>query len=177
MYLHKIQLEKGQAFSKRTLGNSLTWSMDFDGKSALTLKHRSGRHFSFNVTPSFLVVDISNPQAPKIGAVKRPKDPRKALLWGFGFRRRNRKQEKGTWHDYGYYLNDNIHEWASGATTSDVPFFHWEGDGLFLIVIPESRGNHKYVKEWWMATWCTLKEVREALEALEKRYPWEARDR
>ena len=44
MYLHKIRLEKGnQAFSGRTLGNSLTWSVTYDGEGGLTLLHRSGR--------------------------------------------------------------------------------------------------------------------------------------
>ena len=177
MYLHKIRLEKGnQAFSGRTLGNSLTWSMNYDGVNGLTLFHRSGREFSFKVTPpAFLAVDISNPRAPRVEPVKRPKDPRRSLLWGFGFRRRNRLAEKRTWCDYGYYLNNDVQEWASNATHSEVPFFHWEGEGLFLIIIPEAAGNRHYVKEWWMAPWCTLKEVREALEALETCYPREAR--
>ena len=177
MYLHKIRLEKGnQAFSGRTLGNSLTWSVTYDGEGGLTLLHRSGREFSFKVTPpAYLAVDISDPRRPRVEPVKRPKNPRRALLWGFGFRRRNRLSEKRTWRDYGYYLNDNIHEWGSGATSSSVPFFHWENESLFLIVIPEARGSHHYVKEWWMAPWCTLKEAREALSALERCYPWEAR--
>ena len=174
MYLHKIQLEK--PFQQQRLGNSLSWEVAYDGKE-LTFSHRSGRTYSVKqTTPAFIGVDISGGR-PKVFSIKKPRDPRQALLWGFGFRRRNRRKERGTWRDYGYYLNDNIHEWATGATTSEVPFFHWDGEGLFLIVIPESRGSHHYVKEWWMAKWCTLKEVREALEALEKRYPWEARDR
>lgn len=177
MYLHKIKLEKAQqAFGWRTLGNSLTWTMSYDGNNILTLAHRSGREFSFKVTsPAFLAVDISNPRAPRVEPVKRPKDPRRALLWGFGFRRRNRLAEKRTWRAYGYYLNNDVQEWASNATHSEVPFFRWESDSLFLIVIPEAAGSHHYVKEWWMAPWCTLKEVQEALVALERRYPWEAR--
>ena len=97
MYLHKIYLL--QSFEQKRLGNSLTWKAAYDGET-LTITHRSGRTYHKKVkTPAFIGVDISSGK-PRVFPIKKPRDPRRALLWDYDFRKCSEVRKAPAYEDF-----------------------------------------------------------------------------
>ena len=162
MYLHKIRLEK--PFEERSLGNSLTWRVSYDGKE-LTFSHRSGKTYSVQQTaPAFIGVNIESGE-PRVFPMKKPKDPRRALLWEHGFRRRDEVVEPPTYEDFEKeycFLFDEDGRWTGGH----APHFVYRSDKLFIGYVPQAIRYRGFQRIWWMHRDCTLEEVQEAVKGL-----------
>ena len=162
MYLHKIRLEK--PFEERSLGNSLTWRVSYDGKE-LTFSHRSGRTYSVpQKAPVFIGVDISGGR-PRVFPIKKPRDPRRALLWECGFRKKDEVAEAPTYEDFEEqycFLYDDKGNWTGGY----APHFVHRSDKLFLGYVQEAVRYRGFQRAWWMHPSCTLEEVQEAVAKL-----------
>ena len=162
MYLHKIQLEK--PFRRQRLGNSLTWEVAYDGKE-LTFSHRSGREYHVKQTaPTFIGVDISGGE-PKVFPIKKPRDPRRALLWECGFRKRDEVAEAPSYEDFEEqfcFLYDEDGRWTGGH----APHFVHRSPHLFLGYVPQAVRYRGFQRQWWMHPSCTLEEVQKAVAKL-----------
>ena len=162
MYLHKIQLEK--PFPQQKLGNSLSWEVAYDGKE-LTFSHRSGRTYSVPQTaPAFIGVNIESGE-PKVFPIKKPRDPRRALLWEHGFRRRDEVAEAPTYEEFEEqycFLYDDKGNWTGGY----APHFVHRSPHLFLGYVPQAVRYRGFQRAWWMSPDCTLEEVQEAVKGL-----------
>ena len=162
MYLHKIRLEK--PFEERSLGNSLTWRVSYDGKE-LTFSHRSGRTYSVpQKAPVFIGVDISGGR-PKVFPIKKPRDPRRALLWECGFRKRDEVAEAPSYEDFEEqycFIYDDKGRWTGGY----APHFVHRSEHLFLGYVREAVRYRGFQRQWWMPPSCTLEEVQEAVKGL-----------
>lgn len=162
MYLHKIQLTK--PFHQQRLGNSLTWEVAYDGKE-LTFSHRSGRTYSVKQkAPVFIGVDISGGR-PKVFPIKKPRDPRRALLWECGFRKRDEVSEAPSERDF----EDEfcyIYDEKGGWTGVYAPHFVHRSKNLFLGYVREAVRYRGFQRQWWMSPNCTLEEVQEAVKGL-----------
>lgn len=159
MYLHKIQLE--QPFPLQRLGNSLSWRVAYDGKE-LTFSHNSGRAYSVKQkAPAFIGVDISGGK-PRVFPIKKPKDPRRALLWECGFRKRDEVSEAPSVQDFEdefCYIYDEKGRW----TGVYAPHFVHRSPNLFLGYVREAVRYRGFQRQWWMSPNCTLEEVQEAV--------------
>lgn len=162
MYLHKIQLEK--PFRRQRLGNSLSWEVAYDGKE-LTFSHRSGREYHVKQTaPAFIGVDISGGE-PKVFPIKKPRDPRRALLWECGFRKRDEVPEAPTHEEFEEqycFLYDDKGRWTGGY----APHFVHRSKHLFLGYVREAVRYRGFQRQWWMHPSCTLEEVQEVVAKL-----------
>ena len=162
MYLHKIRLEK--PFEERSLGNSLTWRVSYDGKE-LTFSHNSGREYHVKQTaPAFIGVDISGGE-PKVFPIKKPRDPRRALLWECGFRKRDEVAEAPSYEDFEEqycFIYDDKGRWTGGH----APHFVHRSEHLFLGYVREAVRYQGFQRQWWMSPDCTLEEVQEAVKGL-----------
>ena len=162
MYLHKIQLQR--PFEMQRLGNSLTWKVAYDGEE-LTFVHNSGREYSMKqAAPAFIGVDISGGR-PKVFPIKKPRDPRRALLWECGFRRRDEVESLPSYDDFERvycFLYDENGEWDGRY----APHFVHRSEHLFLGYIRDAVRYQGFQRQWWMHPSCTLEEVREAVKGL-----------
>lgn len=162
MYLHKIQLEK--PFQQQRLGNSLSWEVAYDGKE-LTFSHRSGRTYSVKQkAPAFIGVDISGGH-PKVLPIKKPRDPRRTLLWEHGFRRRDEAESPPSEKDFEdefCFLYDEHGNWDGRY----APHFVHRSEHLFLGYVREAVRYQGFQRAWWMSPDCTLEEVQEAVKGL-----------
>ena len=164
MYLHKIQLMK--PFKQQCLGNSLSWDVAYDG-GVLTFVHRnSGRTYKVaQKSPAFIGVNIESGE-PRVFPMKKPKDPRKALLWEYGFRKRSEVAEPPSYDDFERvycYLYDESGRWTGGH----APHFVYRSDKLFIGYVREAVRYQGFHRQWWMHPACTLEEVQEAVKGLE----------
>lgn len=162
MYLHKIQLQK--PFEMQRLGNSLSWKVAYDGQE-LTFSHRSGREYHVKQkAPVFIGVDISGGR-PRVFPIKKPRDPRRALLWEHGFRRRDEVAELPSYKDFEEqycFLYDDKGNWTGGY----APHFVHRSEHLFLGYVREAVRYQGFQRAWWMSPDCTLAEVEEAVKGL-----------
>lgn len=162
MYLHKIQLQK--PFKMQRLGNSLSWRVAYDGQE-LTFSHNSGREYHVKqAAPAFIGVDISGGK-PRVFPIKKPRDPRRALLWEHGFRRRDEVAEAPTYEDFEEqycFLYDDKGNWTGGY----APHFVHRSEHLFLGYVREAVRYQGFQRAWWMSPDCTLEEVEEAVKGL-----------
>ena len=162
MYLHKIQLEK--PFPQQKLGNSLSWEVAYDGKE-LTFSHRSGRTYSVPQTaPAFIGVDISGGR-PRVFPIKKPRDPRRALLWEHGFRKKDEVAEAPSYEDFEEqfcFLYDSDGNWDGRY----APQFVHRSEHLFFGYVQEAVRYRGFQRQWWMSPDCTLEEVQEAVKGL-----------
>jgi hypothetical protein len=162
MYLHKIQLEK--PFQLQRLGNSLTWEVAYDGKT-LTFSHKSGRVYAVKQkAPAFIGIDISEGK-PRVFPVKKPKDPRRALLWEHGFRRRDEVESPPSYEEFEgqyCYLYDEKGRWTGGH----APHFVYRSEHLFIGYVREAVRYQGFQRQWWMSPDCSLEEVQEAVKGL-----------
>lgn len=171
MYIHKIKLEK--AFAKRRLGNSLTWDVSYDGK-VVSLFHRSGRKYHIKQSPAFVCVDIRG-NKPQIHPIKKPRDPRRALLWEYGYRKKDELEAKPSAlefeNQYIYDLDENG-EWTGGAAQSYVR----SSAHIFIGYVSEAIHHQGFVRQWWMHKDCTLEEIQEALKGQAVLREWYAQE-
>ena len=162
MYLHKIQLTK--PFHQQRLGNSLSWEVSYDGKE-LTFSHRSGRTYSVKQkAPAFIGVDISGGR-PKVFPIKKPRDPRRALLWECGFRKRDEVESPPSYEDFEEqfcFLYDEDCRWTGGH----APHFVHRSPHIFLGYVPQAVRYRGFQRQWWMHPSCTLEDVQEAVAKL-----------
>lgn len=162
MYLHKIQLEK--PFHQQRLGNSLSWDVAYDGKM-LKVSHKSGRVYAVKQkAPAFIGIDISEGK-PRVFPIKKPKDPRRALLWEHGFRKKDEVAEAPSYEDFEgryCYIYDERGNWTGGH----APHFVHRSDKLFLGYVREAVRYQGFQRQWWMSSDCTLEEVQEAVKGL-----------
>lgn len=162
MYLHKIRLEK--PFEERSLGNSLTWRVSYDGKE-LMFSHNSGREYHVpQKSPAFIGVNIESGE-PRVFPMKKPKDPRKALLWECGFRKRSEVAEPPSYEEFEAqycFLFDEEGRWTGGH----APHFVYRSDKLFIGYVREAIRYRGFQRIWWMHRDCTLEEVRMAVGQL-----------
>ena len=162
MYLHKIQLQK--PFSRRRLGNSLSWDVAYDGKT-LTFSHSSGREYHVKQkTPAFIGVNIETGK-PQVFPIKKPRDPRRALLWECGFRRNSEVESPPSYDDFERvycFLYDENGEWDGRY----APHFVHRSAHLFLGYVREAVRYRGFQRQWWMSPNCTLEEVQEAVKGL-----------
>ena len=162
MYLHKIQLEK--PFQQRRLGNSLSWEVAYDGKE-LTFFHNSGREYRVKqAAPAFIGVNIETGK-PRVFPIKKPKDPRRVLLWEHGFRRNSEVESPPSYDDFERvycFLYDENGEWDGRY----VPHFVHRSEHLFLGYVREAVRYRGFQRQWWMHPSCTLEEVQEAVKDL-----------
>ena len=162
MYLHKIRLEK--PFEERSLGNSLTWRVSYDGKE-LTFSHNSGREYHVpQKSPAFIGVNIESGE-PRVFPMKKPKDPRRALLWEHGFRKKDEVAEAPSYEDFEEqfcFLYDSDGNWDGRY----APHFVHRSEHLFLGHVREAVRYQGFQRAWWMSSDCTLEEVQEAVKGL-----------
>lgn len=162
MYLHKIQLKK--PFSQKRLGNSLSWKVAYDGKE-LCFFHNSGREYRVEQTaPAFIGVNIETGK-PQVFPIKKPRDPRRALLWECGFRRRDEAMEAPSYDEFEgqyCYLYDEHGNWTGGH----APHFVHRSEHLFLGYVREAVRYQGFQRQWWMSPDCSLEEVQEAVTKL-----------
>lgn len=162
MYLHKIQLQR--PFEMQRLGNSLTWKVAYDGEE-LTFVHNSGREYSMKqAAPAFIGVDISSGR-PKVFPIKKPRDPRRALLWECGFRKRDEVAEAPSYDEFEEqfcFLYDSDGNWDGRY----APHFVHRSEHLFLGYVQEAVRYRGFQRQWWMSPDCTLEEVQEAVKGL-----------
>lgn len=171
MYLHKIMLSA--PFAQKRLGNSLTWSAAYDGK-VLTISHRSGRtYYEKIVSPAFIGVDISGGK-PRVFPIKKPRDPRRALLWDYDFRKCSERKKAPTYEEfeerYCFLPRKDYRD-----TLYYAKHFVYRSKTLFLGIVPEAVMYQGFHRAWWMSPDCTEKEVRKALAGLAKRFKNAAR--
>ena len=162
MYLHKIQLTK--PFHQQRLGNSLSWDVAYDGKT-LTVSHKSGRVYAVKQkAPAFIGIDISEGK-PRVFPIKKPKDPRRALLWEHGFRRNSEVESPPSYDDfervYCFLYDENGERDGRYA-----PHFVHRSEHLFLGYVREAVRYRGFQRQWWMHPSCTLEEVQEAVKGL-----------
>ena len=162
MYLHKIQLEK--PFPLQRLGNSLSWRVAYDGKT-LTFSHNSGREYRVpQKAPAFIGVNIETGK-PRVFPIKKPRDPRRALLWEHGFRRRDELEEAPSYDEFEgrfCYLYDEHGNWDGRY----APHFVHRSEHLFLGYVREAVRYQGFQRQWWMHPSCTLEEVQEVVAKL-----------
>ncbi len=160
MYLHKIQLE--QPFPLQRLGNSLTWEVAYDGTNLRFVHGNSGREYRVpQKHPAFIGVDIRDGK-PRVFPIKKPKDPRRALLWECGFRKRDEVSEAPSERDFEdefCYIYDEKGRW----TGVYAPHFVHRSKSLFLGYVREAVRYRGFQRQWWMSPNCTLEEVQEAV--------------
>jgi len=163
MYLHKIQLQK--PFPQKRLGNSLTWKVAYDGKKLTFVHGNSGREYRVpQKSPAFIGVNIESGE-PRVFPIKKPRDPRRALLWEHGFRRRDEVPEAPTYEDFEKqycFLYDDKGRWTGGY----APHFVHRSQNLFLGYVREAVRYRGFQRAWWMSPDCTLEEVQEAVKGL-----------
>lgn len=163
MYLHKIQLKK--PFSLQRLGNSLTWRVAYDGEELTFVHGNSGREYNVKQkAPVFIGVDISSGK-PRVFPIKKPRDPRLALLWEHGFRRRDELAEAPSYDEFEgrfCFLYDEHGNWTGGY----APHFVHHSEHLFLGYVREAVRYQGFQRAWWMHPSCTLEEVQEAVKGL-----------
>ena len=162
MYLHKIQIQR--PFKMQRLGNSLSWRVAYDGKT-LTFSHNSGREYHVKqAAPAFIGVDISGGK-PRVFPIKKPRDPRRALLWEYGFRTRDEVPEAPTYEEFEEpycFLDDEHGNWDG----RHAPHFVHRSEHLFLGYVREAVRYQGFQRAWWMSPDCTLAEVEEAVKGL-----------
>lgn len=162
MYLHKIQLEK--PFRRQRLGNSLSWRVAYDGQE-LTFSHNSGREYHVKQkAPAFIGVNIETGK-PRVFPIKKPKDPRRGLLWEHGFRRRDELAEAPSYEDFEgrfCFIYDSDGNWDGRY----APHFVHRSKHLFLGYVREAVRYQGFQRAWWMSSNCTLEEVQEAVKGL-----------
>ena len=166
MYLHKIHLL--QPFEEKRLGNSLTWSAAYDGK-VLTISHRSGRTYHEKVvSPAFIGVDISGGK-PSVFPIKRPRDPRRALLWDYDFRKSSEVRKAPAYEDfeerYCFIPRKDYRD-----TLYYAKHFVYRSENMFIGIVPEAVNFQGFHRAWWMSSDCTVEEVRKALAGFARRY-------
>ena len=166
MYLHKLMLIA--PFGKRRLGNSLTWRASYDGK-VLTVSHRSGRTYHEKVvSPAFIGVDISSGK-PRVFPIKRPRDPRRALLWDYDFRKCSEVRKAPSCEDfeerYCFLPRKDYRD-----TLYYAKHFVYRSETLFLGIVPEAVMHQGFHRAWWMSPDCTVEEVRKALAGFARHY-------
>ena len=171
MYLHKIVLSA--PFAQKRLGSSLTWRVAYDGK-LLTISHRSGRTYHENVvSPAFIGVDISSSK-PRIFPIKKPRDPRRALLWDYDFRKCSEVRKSPAYEDfeerYCFIPRKDYRD-----TLYYAKHFVYRSESLFIGIVPEAVNFQGFHRVWWMSPDCTVEEVRKALAGLAKRFKNAAR--
>ena len=163
MYLHKIQLKK--PFRRQRLGNSLSWDVAYDGKELQFFHGNSGREYRVKqAAPAFIGVDISGGR-PRVFPIKKPRDPRRALLWECGFRKRDEVDEAPSYEDFEEqfcFLYDENGEWDGRY----APHFVHRSARLFLGYVREAVRYRGFQRQWWMSPDCTLEEVQEAVKGL-----------
>ena len=162
MYLHKIQIQK--PFKMQRLGNSLSWRVAYDGQE-LTFSHNSGREYRVKQgAPAFIGVDISGGK-PRVFPIKKPRDPRRALLWECGFRKKDEVAEAPSYEDFEEqfcFLYDSDGNWDGRY----APHFVHRSEHLFLGYVREAVRYQGFQRQWWMHPSCTLEEVQEAVKGL-----------
>ena len=166
MYLHKIMLSA--PFAQKRLGNSLTWSAAYDGK-VLTISHRSGRTYQHKViAPVFIGVDISGGK-PRVFPIKRPRDPRRALLWDYDFRKYSEVRKAPAYEDfeerYCFLPRKDYRD-----TLYYAKHFVYRSKTLFLGIVPEAVMYQGFHRAWWMSPDCTMEEVRKSIAGFARRY-------
>jgi hypothetical protein len=166
LYLHKIMLSA--PFAQKRLGNSLTWSAAYDGK-VLTISHRSGRTYQHKViAPVFIGVDISGGK-PRVFPIKRPRDPRRALLWDYDFRKYSEVRKAPAYEDfeerYCFLPRKDYRD-----TLYYAKHFVYRSKTLFLGIVPEAVMYQGFHRAWWMSPDCTMEEVRKSLAGFARRY-------
>ena len=163
MYLHKIRLEK--PFPLQRLGNSLTWEVAYDGTNLRFVHGNSGRGDCVpQKSPAFIGVDIRDGK-PRVFPIKKPRDPRRALLWECGFRKRDEVSEAPSVQDFEdefCYIYDEKGRW----TGVYAPHFVHRSKSLFLGYVREAVRYRGFQRQWWMHPSCTLEEVQEAVAKL-----------
>ena len=160
MYLHKIQLR--DPFPQRRLGNSPAWAVAYDGRK-LKILHKSGREYCIEQSaPTFIGIDIRG-GTPKVFPIKKPHDPRRALLWEHGYRRRNEVDELPP-HEPFLKRFCSIPDGDGDRNERHAPLPVYRSDTLFIGYVSEENKR----KVWWMHTTCTLEEVEAVFSAGEK---------
>lgn len=163
MYLHKIQLR--EPFSLQRLGNSLTWRVAYDGEELTFVHGNSGREYRVKqAAPAFIGVNIETGE-PRVFPIKKPKDPRRALLWEYGFRKRDEVPEAPTYKEFEEqfcFLYDSDGNWDGRY----APHFFHRSPHLFLGYVPQAVRYRGFQRQWWMHPSCTLEEVQEAVAKL-----------
>jgi hypothetical protein len=155
-------------FAQKRLGNSLTWSAAYDGK-VLTISHRSGRTYQHKViAPVFIGVDISGGK-PRVFPIKRPRDPRRALLWDYDFRKYSEVRKAPAYEDfeerYCFLPRKDYRD-----TLYYAKHFVYRSKTLFLGIVPEAVMYQGFHRAWWMSPDCTMEEVRKSLAGFARRY-------
>lgn len=108
--------------------------------------------------------DISDGR-PRVFPVKKPRDPRRALLWEHGFRRRDEVESPPSYEEFEgqyCYLYDEKGRWTGGH----APHFVYRSEHLFIGYVREAVRYQGFQRAWWMHRDCTLEEVEEAVKGL-----------
>lgn len=171
MHQHKIMLL--EPFERRRLGNSLSWDVAYDGET-MTVTHRSGCTYHKMVeAPAFIGVDIASGK-PCVFPIKKPRDPRRALLWDYDFRKCSEVSKPPSYDDFeGRYCFLPRENWAD--TQYYAYHYVYRSSKLFLGIVPESVKHQGFRRVWWMHPKCSEKEVRKALVGFAKRFKNAAR--
>ena len=96
---------------------------------------------------------------------QKPRDPRRALLWEHGFRKRDEVPEAPTYEEFEEqycFLYDDKGNWTGGY----APHFVHRSEHLFLGYVREAVRYQGFQRAWWMSPDCTLEEVQEAVKGL-----------
>ena len=112
----------------------------------------------------FIGVDISDGR-PRVFPIKKPRDPRRALLWECGFRKRDEVSDPPAYEEFEgqyCYLYDENGNWDGRY----APHFVHRSEHLFLGYVREAVRYRGFQRQWWMHPSCTLEEVQEAVKDL-----------